>query len=58
MNKIQNYRQNRFGHLGSKIGIYLRFGIYHLEFVTTKPVEFRLCRVRLILLRVQMTLLR
>jgi len=27
MNKIQNSKQNRFVHLGLKIGIYLGFGI-------------------------------
>jgi hypothetical protein len=37
MTKIQNFRQNRFGHLGLKIEIYLGFGICHLEFVITIP---------------------
>ncbi len=46
MIEIRNSRQNRFGHLGLKIRIYLGFGICHLEFVIINPVWFPLGRVR------------
>jgi hypothetical protein len=32
MNKVQDSKQNHFGHLELVIGIYLRFGIWDLEF--------------------------
>ena len=42
MTKIQNSKQNCFGHLGLKIGIYLGFGICHLEFAILTPVTVHL----------------
>ena len=32
MNKIRNFKQNRFGHLEWVVGIYLGFGIWDLGF--------------------------
>jgi hypothetical protein len=32
MNKIQNFKQNRFDHLKLEFGIYLGFGIWVLGF--------------------------
>ena len=59
MNKIQNSRpphplplptgergRVRGDHLGLKIGIYLGFGICHLEFLIVNPAWFYLYRVR------------
>jgi hypothetical protein len=40
MSKIQNFKQNSLGHLGLEIGIYLGFGICHLEFAIAKLVCF------------------
>ncbi len=41
MNKIQNFRQNRFGDLDLKIGIYLGFGVCHLEFQSGSESQWR-----------------
>jgi len=41
MNKIQNSKQNRFGHLKLVLGAYLGFGIWNLEFYGQKEREGR-----------------